>query len=393
MELAGEVEAVGAAVSEFEVGDEVFGIKGGANAEYVCVREQGAMAHKPAGMSFEEAAVAGDGAIIALACLGKAQPLQGRSIVVYGASGSIGTAGVQLAKYFGAQVTAVCNGKNVGLVRSLGADVVIDYEGEDFTKNGKTYDVVFDSVGKHSFRRSRHSLKPGGIFIETDLGFGWHVPPLALLSRWIGDKRVTLPVPKYTKENVLLVKEAIEAGKYRPVVDRTYALEDVVESEGVARTRQAAGVSDLILLVSDGSQAPETEDLDEIYQSVDNKCLIVASKSDLPQAWSRQEAISVSAKTGLGIELLRRKIVEALDIDVAAERPEITNVRHIELVRRAHEALIRARSAALAEGRSLSEEFVLADLQEARAALEEITGKRSSDDVLTHIFERFCIGK
>jgi tRNA modification GTPase len=169
--------------------------------------------------------------------------------------------------------------------------------------------------------------------------------------------------------------------------------EDVVETEGVARTKQAADVSDLILLVSDGSQTPEIEDLDEISQSVDNKCLIVVNKSDLPLACSRQDAISVSAKTGLGIELLRRKIVEALDIDLAADRPEITNVRHIELVRRAHEALIRARSAALADGRSLSEEFVLADLQEARAALEEITGKRSSDDVLTHIFERFCIGK
>ena len=117
MELAGEVEAVGAAVTEFKVGDEVFGIRGGANAEYVCVREQGALAHKPAGVSFEEAAAAADGAIIALACLGKADPLKGRSIVIYGASGSIGTAAVQLAKYFGAHVTAVCNTKNVDLVQ------------------------------------------------------------------------------------------------------------------------------------------------------------------------------------------------------------------------------------------------------------------------------------
>ena len=123
-------------------------------------------------------------------------PLKGRSIVIYGASGSIGTAAVQLAKHFGAHVTAVCNTKNLELVRSLGADVVIDYTQEDFTKNGKTYDVVFDAVGKHSFRRCRHSLKPGGIFIETDLGFMWHVPPLALATRWIGDKRVTLADPQ-----------------------------------------------------------------------------------------------------------------------------------------------------------------------------------------------------
>jgi NADPH:quinone reductase-like Zn-dependent oxidoreductase len=241
MELAGVVEAIGAAVTEFGVGDEVFGMRSGANAEYVCVREQGALAHKPAGLSFEEAGAASDGAIIALACLGKAQPLEGRSMVLYGATGAIGTAGVQLAKHFGAHVTAVCNTKNVDLVRSLGADEVVDYEREDFTKNGKTYDIVFDSVGKHSFRRARNSLKPGGIFIETDLGFGWHVPPLALLTRWIGSKKVTLPIPQYTKENVLVVKEAIEAGKYRPVIDRTYALEDVVEATKYVETGQKTG--------------------------------------------------------------------------------------------------------------------------------------------------------
>ena len=147
-------------------------------------------------MSFEDAAAVSDGGIIALACLKKADPLEGRSIVIYGASGAIGTAAVQLAKHFGADVTAVCNTKNLELVRSLGADRVIDYTQEDFTKNGETYDVVFDSVGKHSFRRCRGSLKPGGIFIETDLGFMWHVPPLALATRWIGDKKVTLPIPK-----------------------------------------------------------------------------------------------------------------------------------------------------------------------------------------------------
>ena len=128
MELAGEVEAVGAAVTEFEVGDQVFGVKGsGAHAEFVCIRESAALAHKPAGMTFEEAAAVCDGAIIALACLRKADLREGRSILVYGASGSIGTAAVQLAKHFGAHVTAVCNTKNVELVSSLGADEVIDY--------------------------------------------------------------------------------------------------------------------------------------------------------------------------------------------------------------------------------------------------------------------------
>jgi len=241
LELAGNVEAVGAAVTEFEVGDDVFGVRGGANAEYVCVREQGALAEKPAGMGFEEAAAVCDGGIIALACLRKADSLADRSIVIYGASGAIGTAAVQLAKHFGAHVTAVCNTKNLELVRSLGADEVIDYTKEDFTKNGQTYDIVFDSVGKHSFRRCRGSLEPGGIFIETDLGFMWHVPPLALLSRWIGDKKVTLPIPKYTKENVVFIKELIVAGEYRAVIDRRYPLEQVVEATKYVETEQKTG--------------------------------------------------------------------------------------------------------------------------------------------------------
>jgi NADPH:quinone reductase-like Zn-dependent oxidoreductase len=240
-ELAGEIEAVGAAVTEFQAGDHVFGANGfGAHAEFVCMREDRPLAHKPAGMTFEEAAAVCDGAIIALACLRKAD-LEGRSILIYGASGSIGTAAVQLAKYFDADVTAVCNTKNLELVGSLGADRVIDYTQEDFTRNGETYDVVFDSVGKHSFRRCRRSLKPGGTYIETDLGFMWHVPILALLTRRIGDKRVKLPIPTYSKKEVLFIKELIEAGKYRAVIDRRYPLEDVVEATRYVETQQKTG--------------------------------------------------------------------------------------------------------------------------------------------------------
>jgi NADPH:quinone reductase-like Zn-dependent oxidoreductase len=248
MELAGVVEAVGPAVTEFGVGDEVFGVRSGAHAEFVCVREQGGLAHKPAGVSFEEAAASCDGAIIARACVRKAELREGQSILVYGASGSIGTAAVQLAKHVGADVTAVCNTGNVELVRSLGADEVIDYLQEDFTRNGKTYHVVLDAVGKHSFRRCRRSLKHGGTYVSTDLGFLWHVPPLALLSRWIGDKRVTLPIPSYTKENVLFVKELIEAGRYRAVIDRRYPLEDVVEAARYVETGQKTG--NVVLTVS-----------------------------------------------------------------------------------------------------------------------------------------------
>jgi NADPH:quinone reductase-like Zn-dependent oxidoreductase len=250
MELAGEVEAVGAAVNEFQVGDDVFGVIGsGANAEYVCAPETAPLAHKPAGMSFEEAAAVCDGASLALACLRKGDLREGRSIVVYGASGSVGTAAVQLAKHFGADVTAVCNTKNLELVASLGAGEVVDYTREDFTKNGKTYDVIFDAVGKHSFRRCRGSLKPGGIYIDTDPGFLWQVPVLALLTKGIGDKKVHLGIVRYTKEDVLFLKQLIEEGKYRAVIDRRYPLEDVVEATRYVETEQKTG--NVVLTVSD----------------------------------------------------------------------------------------------------------------------------------------------
>ena len=251
MELAGEVEAVGAAVTEFKVGDRVFGVRWGTHAEFIAVQESSAVTHMPTGMSFEEAAAVCDGACIALSCLRNAGLQKGRSILVYGASGSVGTAGVQMAKHFGADVTAVCNTKNVELVRSLGADEVVDYEQEDFTKNGKTYDIIFDAVGKHSFRRCRRSLKRGGTFIETDLGFMWHAPLLALSTRWIGDKRVRIGVARYTKADVVFLKELIEAGQYRAVIDRSYPLEQIVEATRYVETGQKTGN---VVLVVDGGR-------------------------------------------------------------------------------------------------------------------------------------------
>jgi NADPH:quinone reductase-like Zn-dependent oxidoreductase len=248
-ELAGVVEEVGPAVTEFHVGDEVFGVGSGANAEYVCVREGGVLARKPESLSFEEAAGVADGALLALTCMSAAFPLEGKRIVVYGASGSIGTAAVQLAKHFGAHVTAVCNGKNVELVRSLGADEVIDYEREDFTRNGKTYDVVFDAVGKHSFRRCRRSLERGGLYVTADLGFLYHVPLLHLLTRWRGMKKAKLGIGTYRKKDLLLLKELIDAGKYRPVIDRTYPLDDVVEATRYVESRQKTG--NVVLTVTD----------------------------------------------------------------------------------------------------------------------------------------------
>ncbi|HZV10326.1 MAG TPA: NAD(P)-dependent alcohol dehydrogenase, partial [Novosphingobium sp.] len=170
-ELSGEVEAIGPAVTRFEPGDAVFGVRAwkfGAHAEYVCLREGAALAHKPAGASFEEAAAVCDGVILALMGLRRADLRKGRSILIYGASGSIGTAAVQLSRYHGADVTAVCTTKNLELMRSLGADHVIDYTRDDFTASGQAYDVIFDAVGKHSFARSKDSLSPGGIYLATD---------------------------------------------------------------------------------------------------------------------------------------------------------------------------------------------------------------------------------
>ncbi len=249
VECAGEVEEVGAAVTEFKVGEAVFGGRGfGAHAEFVCIKESGPLAHKPAGMSFEEAAAVFDGASLALVCLESAGPLEGKSVLVYGASGSVGTAGVQLAKHFGAHVTAVCSTKNLELVKSLGADEVIDYTAEDFTRNGKRYDVIFDAVGKHSFRRSRRSLKPGGTFIETDLGFMWHVPMLLLVTRWVGSRKLKMGIARYAKKDLLLFKELIEAGTYRAVIDRRYPLKDIVEAERYVETGQKTG--NVVLTVS-----------------------------------------------------------------------------------------------------------------------------------------------
>ncbi len=241
-EFAGEVEAAGAAVKEFAVGDRVFGNSGlrfGAHAEFMCMRESARIAHMPAGVSFGEAAPITDGALNALTCLTAADLRKGRRILVYGASGAIGTAGVQLARHFDADVTAVCNTKNLELVKSLGADRVIDYTKEDFTKNGQKYHVIFDAVGKHSFKRSQGSLEPGGMYLPTD---GFENLVLALWTPRFGDKKVVFQIPpRQTKQDVLFLKQLVEAGKFRPVIDRTYALEDVVEATRYVETEQKTG--------------------------------------------------------------------------------------------------------------------------------------------------------
>jgi len=239
LEFAGVVEAVGPAVTTFRVGDRVFGMRSGAHAEYVTVRETGVIAHMPEGMSFEEAAAVCDGATQALGPLRQAGVGEGTRLVVYGASGSCGTAAVQLGKtHFGAHVTAVCNTQNVELVRSLGPDEVVDYVEEDFTRSGETYDVVLDAVGKLPFRRARRALRPGGIFLATD---GLHNLPLALLTKRVGDRTVVFTIARPTQEDVLLLKQLVERGEYRPVIDRIVPLEEAAEAHRYVDTLQKTG--------------------------------------------------------------------------------------------------------------------------------------------------------
>src|SRR5229473_1650429 len=228
-EFAGEVVGAGAAVTEFAVGDRVFGNTGmgfGTHAEFVCVRESGKIAPMPARATFEEAAPVTDGALNSLWCLRLADLRKGQKVLIYGASGSLGTAAVQIAKY-------------LDVVRSIGADRVIDYTQEDFTKNGETYDVIFDAVGKDSFKRCKDSLKPGGRYLACD---GLMNLILAVWTPRFGDKKVIFQIPpRWTKEEVRFLKELIEAGRYRVVIDRCYPLEDVIEATRYVETEHKTG--------------------------------------------------------------------------------------------------------------------------------------------------------
>jgi NADPH:quinone reductase-like Zn-dependent oxidoreductase len=238
-------------VTQFETGDRVFGLRNGSHAEYVCVRESRLIARIPDRLGYEEAAALCDGMSQGMNALRAGRVGPGTRVLVYGASGSCGTATVQLGAYLGAHITAVCNGKNVELVRSLGADEVIDYEREDFTTNGQTYDVVVDAVAKHSFLRSRRSLAPDGRYVATDRLYNF---PLAWITRWIGKKKVVFDVTGYERETVLLLRDLLEAGKYRAVVDRVYPLEDVVEATRYVESWQKTG--NVVLTVShDGNGA------------------------------------------------------------------------------------------------------------------------------------------
>ena len=232
VDLAGEIEAVGKDVKRFKEGDRVFGSPGskfGGHAEYICIPEDGVLAIKPANMTYEEAAaisLAGNTALFFIRDLGKVQA--GQKILIHGASGAIGTYAVQLAKYYGAEVTGVCSDTNAEMVKSLGADKVIDYTREDFTKSDETYDVIFDVVGKITFSQCKSSLKQKGIYLENLLELSDILK--MIWTSIIGGKKIKGGVSIESVENLNFFLELIESGKLKPVIDRTYPLEQTAEA-------------------------------------------------------------------------------------------------------------------------------------------------------------------
>ncbi len=227
-ELAGEIDAVGKDVTRFRKGDQIFGITwetsfGGANAEYICLPEN-EVTIKPTNMTYEEAAAVPIGGLTALVLLRKGNIQSGQKVLILGASGSVGTFAVQLARYFGAEVTGVCSTTNIEMVKSLGAHKVIDYTKNDFTRSGQTYDIIFDAVIKTSYSHCKNSLTPRGVFITVD----W---PLlqALWTSLVGSQKVVFGIANRI-EDLAFLRELIEAGKIKAVIDRTYPLEQIVEA-------------------------------------------------------------------------------------------------------------------------------------------------------------------
>jgi NADPH:quinone reductase-like Zn-dependent oxidoreductase len=244
-EFAGEIESVGKDVRLFKVGDPVFGYRGqsmGANAEYLCMAENGLVAIKPANMTYEEAAAIPYGTLTALNLLRKVNTLasvRGQKVLINGASGGIGSAAVQLAKYFGAEVTGVCATPRLELVKALGADHVIDYTKEDFTKNGETYDLIFDILGKSSFSRCKNSLKQNGRYLLASFKMAQLFQ--MLWTSIVGDKKVICALSAEHPEDLMFIKELVEAGKIKSIIDKRYPLEQIAEAHRYIEKGQKKG--------------------------------------------------------------------------------------------------------------------------------------------------------
>jgi NADPH:quinone reductase-like Zn-dependent oxidoreductase len=240
-ELAGEIKAVGKNVSLFRKGEEVFGFTGnlGAYAEYICLPEDGALAQKPINMIYEEAAAIPQGALTALYFLRKANIERGQKVLIFGASGGVGSFAVQLAKHFGAEVTGVCSTTKLEMVRSLGADKVVDYTKEDFTKKGESYDIIFDTVGKSPFSASKRSLKKEGHYIHATFGLARLFRMLWLNMR--SSKKAIIGLVEEKFEELIFLKELIEAGKLTSVIDRSYLMELTAEAHRYVETGQKKG--------------------------------------------------------------------------------------------------------------------------------------------------------
>ena len=232
-EFAGDIEAIGKDVKLFSIGDKVFGYndtKFGAHAEYMVMAENDPITTMPDNITYDEAAPITEGAHYALCDIRAAKIHSGQKILINGATGAIGSAAVQIAKYLGAEVIAVCDTKNVDLVKSLGANVVIDYTKEDFTQINQTFDVVFDAVGKSSFRKCKPLLKKRGIYMSTELGYMSQNPFLAIITPLLGGKKVLFPIPTINKQDVVFLKELVETGNFKPVIDRSYPLEQIADA-------------------------------------------------------------------------------------------------------------------------------------------------------------------
>lgn len=243
-EFAGTIESIGKNVRLFVPGDRVFGYddkKFGAHAEYMVKSENDIITKIPDNLSFQEAAPITEGAHYALCDIRAAKITAGQKVLVNGATGAIGSSAVQLLKYFGVEVTAVCDTKNIELVKSMGADLVIDYTKEDFTKITGEFDVVFDAVGKSTFGKCKPLLKKKGVYMSTELGPGSQNPFLAMITPFLGGKKVLFPIPSINKEDLEFLKELAETGKYKPLIDRVYTLNQIVEAYKYVETGQKTG--------------------------------------------------------------------------------------------------------------------------------------------------------